>query len=164
MIIFHLLGQNRMKWVKKDIKECIFCKIVKGEKDVKSYVIYKDNIIMVLLNPFPYNTGHIEVMPTRHVTCIEDLSNEEYEKLFLMIRKCIKLLKKTLKPIGFNVGINIGKNVAGASIDHIHFHIVPRYKRDFGFMEVVANTKVLPESIDKTFKRLMKFSSLLKID
>jgi len=116
---------------------------------------------MVVMNLFPYNTGHLEVIPIRHVKSLEELRKEELADLVEKVVKSIRLLKRALRPVGFNVGINIGE-IAGASVEHLHVHIVPRYKRDFGFMEVTCETRVMPESIDETYKKLMKHASLLK--
>jgi len=163
MITHYLLAENRIKWVtKKESNRCIFCEIAKGNKKIPQKVLYKDRDVMVIMNIYPYNTGHLQVLPTRHVKTLEELSDEEYTKLFEFVKKSVIVLRKALKPVGFNIGINIGKNVAGASIEHLHVHIVPRYKRDFGFMEIISSTKVLPESIDNTYKRLLKYKKLFK--
>ena len=155
------LYTNRLRWVAKNKpKGCLFCRIAKGDKKVPSKILYKDEDVMVIMNLFPYNTGHLEVIPIRHVVNLEELTQEEFSKLFEMMRKCIKLLKKVLKPVGFNIGLNIG-NVSGASISHSHIHIVPLFKTDFGFMETIARTKVMPESIDKSYKKLMKEIKIL---
>lgn len=156
------LYTDRVKWLTKNkLKGCLFCRIIKGDKKVPSKILYRNEDVMVMMNLFPYNAGHLEVMPTSHVVNLEELPKEQFSKLFEMVRRCTKLLKKVLKPIGFNIGLNIG-NVAGASVSHLHVHIVPRFKTDFGFMETIARTKVMPESIDKIYKNLMKEIKILK--
>jgi ATP adenylyltransferase len=148
-----------MKWIKRrKIKGCLFCNIV--NKKEKSFVL-KEGEVFVVMNKFPYNTGHLLIFPKRHVENIEELKKEEAEEIFANIQKSIKLLKRVLKPGGFNVGINIGK-VASASVDHLHIHVVPRFGADAGFMEVFDSTKVMPEPLEKTFNKLKKFSCLLE--
>lgn len=162
----YLFSPIRMKWIKgkrmKKIKGCIFCRIAKGDKSIPQKILYKDNNLIVLMNMFPYNTGHLQVIPTKHVENFDELSDEEIEKLFVMVKKCVKLLKKVLKPKGFNIGINLGGDVAGASIGHFHIHIVPRFERDFGFMEVVGKTKVMPCDIESVYKELKKEIKILE--
>jgi diadenosine tetraphosphate (Ap4A) HIT family hydrolase len=164
----YLWATSRGKWVKKPGKhipkgiDCIFCAIARDDKRVPKKVLYKDNDLMVIMNIFPYNIGHLHVIPVRHVIWPEELTEEEYAKFFRMIRKTVALIKKTLEPKGFNVGLNIGGDIAGGSIMHLHAQIVPRYVRDLGFMEVTDNTKVIVEDIDTTYKKLMKNIKMLK--
>jgi ATP adenylyltransferase len=155
------LWTDRMKWIKnykKKSKGCVFCKIV--NKKEKAFVL-KEGDVYVIMNKFPYNTGHLLIFPKRHVKDFDELSKDELEKLFITAQKAIKLLKKVLKPKGFNIGINIGE-VASASIEHIHIHIVPRFGADAGFMEIFDSTKVMPEPLEKTYEKLKKFSYLLE--
>jgi len=108
------------------------------------------------MNLYPYNTGHLMVAPLRHVPSIEDLGEEELLDLFSLVRRCLRLLRRAFKPDGFNVGINIGR-VAGAGVEgHVHVHIVPRWCGDTNFMPVIASTKVIPEGIRDTYRRLMR--------
>ena len=159
----HWLWTKRSKWVRKKHKEksCLFCKIAKGSKNVKAYVLFNNGKTVVVLNLFPYNTGHLLVFPARHVRNLEELNEKETSELFNRVKLSIKLLKKALKPDGFNVGINIGET-ASASIEHLHVHIVPRFERDLGFMEIIGETKVMPETVEETYKRLKKYANLLK--
>lgn len=161
MYKYHLWTQRR-KWVKgKKFSGCIFCRIIAGDKRVPSRVVYQNNDVIVLMNLFPYNVGHLQVIPIRHVKSLEEMTDAEIGKLFAMVKKVVLLLKKTMKPVGFNIGANLG-NEAGASIEHFHVHVVPRYSHDLGFMETTASTKVMTESIDQTYKRLMKNVDILK--
>ncbi len=158
---YHLFSPSRLKWVRKTHKGCLFCRIVENDPKVPKKVLYRNDNLLVVMNMFPYNTGHLQVLPARHVEDFEELSGEEISSLFTMVKKCIKLLKKVLKPVGFNVGINIGE-AAGASVPHLHIHIVPRFRRDFGFMEVIGETKVLPETLEQTYEKLRKEVGMLK--
>ena len=152
-----LFSPFRKKWVKKKGDEnknyCVFCEIAEGNKNIPQRVVWRNKRFMVLMNIYPYNTGHLQVVPTRHVENLEELSEDEYTELWQRVLQCIKLLRKVLEPKGFNIGINIGE-VAGASIRHLHVHIVPRFERDFGFMEIIARTKVIPADMDELHKKL----------
>lgn len=156
------LWTKRLKWIKgKKFKGCIFCGIVEGNKKIPQKVIYKNKDLAVIMNLFPYNVGHLQVIPARHVKSPEDMTDEEIKILFSMVKKVMKMQRKALNPVGFNIGINVG-DVAGASIEHFHIHIVPRYKHDSGFMESTCSTKVMPESLDITYRKLMKYVEILK--
>ena len=157
------LWTNRLKWIKHKhkSKSCLFCRIAKNDKKIKAYVLFNDGKTVVMLNLFPYNTGHLLIFPVRHVKSLQRLTEKELMELFLRVKNSIKLLKKALNPVGFNVGINIGE-IASASVEHLHVHVVPRFRRDLGFMELTAETKVMPEPVEKTYKKLKKYCKLLK--
>lgn len=158
-----LSSPGRMGWLKgKQIEGCVFCRIAEGDKRVPSRVLHRGKKFMVIMNIFPYNAGHLQVLPVKHVLNIEDMSDADVSEMFILVKRCMILLKKVLSPLGFNMGVNQGGDVAGASIDHLHIHIVPRYRRDFGFMEVIGKTKVLPIDVDETFSRLKKHVDILK--
>jgi ATP adenylyltransferase len=110
-----------------------------------------------MMNKFPYNNGHLLVAPVRHVPGLEHLSNDEVLDLMLMVRRSIELLKENMNPEGFNVGLNLG-HVAGAGMkDHMHFHIVPRWKGDTNYMTVLGDVRVIPEHIQETYRKLLPF-------
>jgi ATP adenylyltransferase len=109
-----------------------------------------------MLNLYPYNSGHLLVVPYRQTAELSDLTAEECAELLQTTAEMIELLKKTLKPHGFNFGANLGR-VAGAGIDeHIHFHIVPRWNGDMNFMPTIADTKVVSEAMRVTYRKLKK--------
>ncbi|MHA1753965.1 MAG: HIT family protein [Candidatus Odinarchaeia archaeon] len=142
-------------------KKCLFCRVVNGEeiKDVR--VLYKNDKMLIVLNRYPYNPGHLMVIPTRHVENLTELTNEEISYLFNKVRDCINLLNEEYTPPGFNVGINIGQ-YSGASIRHLHIHVLPRFKNELGFMETVNSTRILVETLDQTLERLKKKIDLIK--
>jgi len=110
---------------------------------------------MVVMNRFPYNNGHLLVAPVRHVSSLERLNQDETLGLLLMVRKSIEILKQVMRPDGFNVGLNLG-HVAGAGMEnHMHFHIVPRWKGDTNFMTVIEDVRVIPEHIKATYAKLV---------
>jgi ATP adenylyltransferase len=135
-------------------KSCIFCLDPKLHDDAEHYVVYRSTSCFVILNLFPYNNGHIMVVPNRHVSQLADLSTEEVHDLFSTVQLSEKILRELYTPDGLNIGMNIGK-AAGAGIDeHIHVHLVPRWNGDTNFMTTVGGTRVIPDDFAKTFKNL----------
>jgi len=146
------------------IKECIFCKAAKENKDDENLVLWRGKYSFVMLNRYPYNSGHLMIAPYTHTGDIEQLKKEELDEIIILIQKSVKLLKKALKPDGFNIGINIGK-VAGAGIeDHIHVHIVPRWNGDTNFMPIIGDTKVVNQYLSETLDFLRKYISIYEGD
>ena len=143
---------------KQKAEGCIFCLFPQEppENDRKNLILYRGKKAFVILNRFPYNNGHLMVVPYRHIAHFEDLSNEEKIELMDLIEKSIRALKRAFTPQGFNIGMNLGR-VAGAGIDdHIHFHVVPRWNGDTNFMPVVGQTKVISSSLEDTLIELQK--------
>jgi len=137
-------------------RTCFLCEAARSQVSKESLVIFKDENWFVMLNLYPYNTGHLLVAPYRHVATLDDLTEEELRDLGQVLQKAVKLVKLTYNPDGFNIGLNLGR-VAGAGLeDHLHFHIVPRWNGDTNFMPILANTKVIPEAIYDTYERLAK--------
>ena len=133
---------------------CILCQKPREDNDETNLILYRGEKNFIILNSFPYNPGHLMVAPYHHLGLLEELTGDELGEHLDMVKRCVKLLNKTLKPNGFNIGINIGK-IAGAGIDdHIHTHIVPRWQGDSNFMPVLSNTKVIPEALAATYKKL----------
>jgi len=145
----------RAKYIlNKKGKECIFCQKSKEAKDEENYILLRGKKCLVVLNIFPYNNGHLMIAPYRHISSIEELGKEEAAEMMEVLSRMIVLLKEVLHPEGFNVGINLG-DVAGAGIvDHLHLHIVPRWKGDCTFMPVLSETKVISEALKKTYEKL----------
>jgi len=147
----------RVKFIRqKKQKTCIFCNKIRQKNDKKNFVVYRGKHNFVVLNLYPYTNAHLMVVPNRHVGDLELLSKDELYELFDLVRQMVKILKKTHKIDGCNIGINLGK-AAGAGVDeHLHVHIVPRWLGDTNFMPVVSNTKVISESLNETYKILKK--------
>jgi ATP adenylyltransferase len=133
---------------------CIFCVKPAQGRDEEQWIPHRGKRAFVMLNAFPYNNGHLMVAPFRHTADLESLSPEERIEIFDLTRLCVSLLRTVYKPDGFNIGMNLGK-VAGAGVaDHLHVHVVPRWDGDTNFMPVIADTKVLSESLDHTYRKL----------
>lgn len=136
--------------------ETLFARLVKENNDAENLILWRGEHVFVIMNQYPYNNGHLMVVPYRQVAAYEKLSTEEQVELTTTIERCIRWLRAALSPDGFNVGMNLG-TAAGAGIpDHLHLHIVPRWSGDTNFMPTTAQTKVIPEALDETYKKLQK--------
>jgi len=134
---------------------CIFCPGKDRDGDEERLILSVNRHTLVLMNRFPYNNGHLLVAPVKHVSGLEQLNNKETLDLLLMVRKTVEILKEVMNPEGFNVGLNLGA-VAGAGMEeHMHFHIVPRWKGDTNFMTVLGDVRVIPEHIRNTYEKLL---------
>jgi len=144
----YILAENRADG-------CIFCPGADRSTDEERLILYVGARTMIVMNRFPYNNGHLLVAPIKHVSSLERLNQDETLDLLLMVRKSIEILKQVMKPDGFNVGLNLG-HVAGAGMEnHMHFHIVPRWKGDTNFMTVIEDVRVIPEHIQATYGKLI---------
>ena len=154
----YLWAPWRIKYIEKIISSgdgsCIFCDKPAQNKDAENFILYRGELNFVIMNRFPYNSGHLMVAPYRHVAALDELNGEELNEHYKLVARCSSVLKKIMKPDGFNIGMNIGR-VAGAGIDkHIHSHIVSRWNGDTNFMPVIAGTKVVNESLEDTYCKL----------
>lgn len=140
---------------------CIFCAIIEGNPRVKTKIVYRNDKFMILLNMFPFNPGHVMVVPIRHVVKLSELNQDELDAFFRMGAKTVQLVEAAFGPTGVNMGLNIG-SAAGASIEHLHLHIVPRYPRELGFMETSADTRTLVMDAETTYQRLVPHLDILK--
>jgi ATP adenylyltransferase len=138
----------------KQEDDCAFCSAL-GQTDCsQNLILFRGRMAFVILNMFPYTSGHLMVVPVDHQPSLEQLSAENRGEMMELVTRCIEVLKDEYKPQGFNVGINIG-TAAGAGIaEHVHIHIVPRWTGDTNFMSSLGQTRVLPESLEDTYQRL----------
>ena len=140
---------------KKKQKGCLFCNILKEKKDKKNYIFLKTKHSFSVLNIYPYNNGHTLIVPMRHVNDLGKLKKEEREDLMDLLETTKVLADKVLNPDGYNIGINLGR-AAGAGVpNHVHVHLVPRWKGDMNFMPATAKTKVMPQSLDRLYGNLI---------
>lgn len=139
-------------------KSCVFCKAVGESPDDKdSLVVLRGEFIFVLMNRYPYNNGHLLILPYRHISNFSDLNENERLEIFYLLELSIEALGKALNAQGHNIGMNLGK-AAGAGIeDHLHFHIVPRWNGDTNFMPVLNDIKLISEEMSKTKYKLVSY-------
>lgn len=135
-------------------KGCVFCNMIKEKKDSKNFIFKRSKHCFAVLNIYPYNNGHVLIVPNRHVKDITKMKAEEKEDFYALLEDVQKLLEKKMNPNGFNIGMNIGKFAGAGFPNHLHFHIVPRWKGDVNFMPVVGNTKVVSQSLQSLYKLL----------
>jgi ATP adenylyltransferase len=133
---------------------CIFCDLPAAADDQANLIVGRGELVFAILNRFPYNPGHLMVAPYRHVGDYAELNADELAGVAALTQTALRALRATSDPHGFNLGMNLG-TVAGAGIaDHVHLHLVPRWGGDTNFMPIVGQTKVLPELLDETDRRL----------
>lgn len=140
----YLFNTEKIKYVKggKPCVDCILCAIINRDPSVTSLTVYEDEKFMVAMNLYPFNPGHLMIFPLRHVTDIGCLTDEEASGMHNLLVKCVKILDEEFTPSGYNIGYNLG-NGSGASIAHIHQHVVPRYSNEVGFLDVLSGTRVI---------------------
>jgi len=119
-------------------------------------VLYRGKKNYVVLNKFPYNNGHLMVVPHRHLRDFEKLEEQELSEMMALVRRSVSVLKKTYRPDAFNIGMNIGKEAGAGIPGHLHMHVVPRWRSDTNFMPVLGETRFLVEHLARTFTRLKK--------
>ena len=150
----------RMAYVKDPNREsagCPFCELpARGpDSDAETLILHRGDLTYVILNAFPYNPGHLMIVPFRHIAEYDDLADDEAVEMVRLTQRAIRVLRETSGTHGFNIGINLG-GIAGAGIaDHVHQHVVPRWGGDTNFMPVIGQTKVLPELLEETYERLV---------
>ncbi len=151
----HFWAPWRMEYIRMEKPTgCILCKKPAEGADEPNHILHRAADNFIIMNAYPYNPGHLLVAPYRHVASLEDLTTEELHEHFELVSRCIRVLRETMSPAGFNLGTNIGQ-VAGAGIaDHVHTHVVPRWQGDMNFMPVVADTRVIPEALADTYRQL----------
>jgi ATP adenylyltransferase len=136
-----------------DTSGCIFCDALK-RIDTEPLVVYRGSVSFVIVNKFPYNNGHLMVVPNRHVPRLSDLAPAELVEFIQITQLAERVLTGVYDPHGLNMGLNLGKAAGAGVLDHLHMHIVPRWSGDTNFMSVVGETRVLPEELPQTAERL----------
>jgi ATP adenylyltransferase len=122
--------------------------------DREHLILYRGERAFVVLNLYPYNTGHVMVAPYQHIGDFSTLDSATAAELTALTQRCVAVLQKAYHPEGFNIGMNLGKTAGAGVPEHLHIHVVPRWNGDTNFMPIIGNTKVLPESLEQTYDRL----------
>jgi ATP adenylyltransferase len=147
----------RLEYIRGDKDDgCFLCRAVEADPDDdrEHYLVHRGERCFVILNKFPYNSGHVMVAPNVHEPSIEELGPEELAEMMDLAKRSIAALRTVYRPEGFNLGINQGK-VAGAGVeDHVHLHVVPRWAADTNFMPVIADARVLPQALDDSWAEI----------
>lgn len=137
----------------EDTKGCVFC-IAEMIGEGRELVVHEGKLAYVILNKFPYNAGHLMVVPYRHIAQLALLEKEELNEMAQLTQLCEKVLTEAFTPQGINVGMNLGRPAGAGIVDHLHIHLVPRWNGDTNFMTVVGEVRVLPEELPRTAERL----------
>jgi len=133
--------------------DCILCAVRDNDERVVSLKVYEDDLCFIVLNLYPYNPAHLMIVTQRHITKFLDLTKEELLHITRAIQGIQLLLNDLYNPKGYNIGINQGRN-AGGSIEHLHFHLIPRYGAELGFIDIVGKTRVLPEGLQAVKRKI----------
>ena len=146
----------RIGYILSDKKEdgCVFCNALHSNNDEEKFVLYRSKHSFIIMNLYPYNAGHLMVVPNRHINSPLSLAEEEQTDMFKLVNKSIEAIQKTMNPEGFNLGMNLGRTAGAGIDDHIHIHIVPRWNGDTNFMSTVSDTKVISEALKETYNKL----------
>ena len=162
----HLWSPWRYRYVQKGPPEqgCVFCRMAAEGNDEQNHVLHRGQHNFVVLNLYPYTTGHLMVVPYEHVDSLEAASAETLSEMMLLAQKSQRHLREVYKPGGFNIGMNLAESAGAGIPGHIHLHVLPRWYGDTNFMTTVAETRVLPEDLPATYAKLRAaFEGALKI-
>ncbi len=138
----------------KKEKGCVFCTRVRRQRDVEDLILFRGRHNFVILNKFPYNNGHLMVIPNRHTADLASMTAAEKREMFDLTQKAVVVIAKTFHPAGFNLGMNLGKAAGAGIADHLHQHVVPRWEADTNFLPVLAEVKQMPDHIQNTYRLL----------
>lgn len=143
-------------------QECVFCQVCNLQDGPQNLIVFRGQSAYVILNRYPYTSGHVMVVPYVHQPSLENLTPETRSELMELASLAIQVLQAEYHPQGFNLGINIGEAAGAGIIGHVHLHVVPRWKGDTNFMSTLGQTRVLPENLEDTYERLRRAWSKIK--
>lgn len=146
----------RMKYIseEKHKQGCVFCLEPQQPDNAQNLILYRGQQAYVILNRYPYTSGHLMVVPFNHQPSLENLRSTERAEMMELATICMQVLRLEYQPEGFNVGVNIGEAAGAGILEHVHLHIVPRWTGDTNFMSALGETRVLPESLEESYLRL----------
>ena len=146
---------------------CVFCSALAGTNDNERLLVYRGTVAFVIMNLYPYNSGHMMIIPNRHTSDFESLTPEEHSECSMLLKTSIAALRELGAPHGYNIGMNLGRSAGAGIDDHLHWHIVPRWNGDTNFMPTIADVKLVSEDMTKqhlslaaSFKRLLGSASV----
>jgi len=134
---------------KQQLDQSLFTRLAQSNDDETNLVIVRDRTCYGVLNRYPYNGGHLMIVPYKQTSDLNGLTDEELADLWKLTRRCVNALTQLIKPDGFNIGINLGKAAGAGITDHLHIHVVPRWQGDTNFMPVIAKTSVVPQALSE---------------
>ncbi len=154
-----LFRPDRWKYIKRkdSDKECVFCRAANDEPTFDTLTVYKSEHSMIVLNKYPYNTGHLLVIPRRHNGDFLAIGKAEFDDLNQTLKIAVKAVKDVYESHGINIGLNLEKAAGAGLPDHLHYHIVPRFRGDMNFFPLIAETKVVPEALEETYRKMRNY-------
>jgi ATP adenylyltransferase len=154
----HLWSPWRMAYIENHEKQegCIFCNAQAAADGAGNLIAFRGKLAYVILNRYPYASGHVMVVPFEHKPDLEKLDPATRAEIIELTAQCMTVLRKIYQPQGFNMGANIGQAAGAGVLGHVHIHIVPRWKGDTNFMSTLGETRVLPEALEATYERVHK--------
>jgi ATP adenylyltransferase len=152
----HLWSPWRYQYVQKEKTGggCVFCQAAAAERDEENLVVHRARKNYIILNLYPYSTGHLMVVPYEHVDMLQYASEETLQEMILLTQRAQIRLQEIYRPAGFNLGMNLGESAGAGIAEHIHMHVLPRWPGDTNFMTTIAETRVLPEGLSTTWRKL----------
>jgi ATP adenylyltransferase len=152
----HLWSPWRMTYIENHGKEdgCVFCNAQAKEDSADNLIAFRGERAFVILNLYPYASGHLMVVPFEHKATLVELDSSTRAEMMELTSQCMAVLRKIYSPQGFNMGANIGQAAGAGVLDHVHIHIVPRWTGDTNFMSTTGETRVLPEALEDTYRRV----------
>jgi ATP adenylyltransferase len=133
---------------------CIFCSKPKEDRDEENFIVVRGETCYMILNVFPYNNGHLMVVPYTHTSRLSDLNAETRLEMFDLAGVAVEAIQNTMRPDGFNLGMNLGRSAGAGIADHLHLHLVPRWNGDTNFMPVIGCTKVISEALEDSYRKI----------
>lgn len=154
----HLWSPWRYKYIASvDRQEgCVFCRIEQEQKDTENYVVHRARLNFIILNLFPYTSGHLLIVPYEHVASLASIKEATTTEMMELAKRSQIALEAEYHPDGFNIGMNLGRSAGAGVADHLHMHVVPRWNGDANFVSIVGETRVLPEDLETTQAKLQK--------
>ena len=153
--IVEATARERAQGDAADEADCVFCRLAaSGEPSEDNLVVWRGELTYVVMNAFPYASGHVLVLPLRHVGSLVELTEGESAELWWATRRAVATIEAAYEPDGLNMGANLGRSAGAGLPSHVHLHVVPRWAGDTNFMTSVADTRVLPETLALSWKRL----------
>jgi ATP adenylyltransferase len=145
----------RMQYLSEERpRGCLFCNLLAEQEDEKNLIVFRGQLAFVMLNRYPYNAGHLMVVPYAHEPSVENLPPETLLEMMVLVNRCLAALRKVMSPEAFNIGANLG-HAAGAGVaEHVHMHVVPRWEGDTNFMPVLADVRVVPQLLKDTYRQI----------
>jgi ATP adenylyltransferase len=143
---------------------CIFCQALKSKDDRGAFILFRGVHNFIMLNKYPYTSGHLMIAPYKHLSLFESTKKESTDEMTDLLKLSLKVLKKKYFPQGFNTGMNLGKCAGAGVADHYHLHVIPRWTGDSHFMPIVGKTKVMIENLETTYERLFPLFQKAKLD